>query len=87
MVILYYHDTWSTLKHSLPQNIVALSFKFIKQNLRDSLTKKTKVRKDRSTKFRESTVFIPTFWRTILNILDFQQPGMIKIIRTVQALF
>ena len=32
-------------------------------------------------------IFIPTFWSPILNILDLQQSGMIKIIRTVQALF
>ena len=28
-------------------------------------------------------IFIPTLWRTILNILEFQQSGMIKIINTV----
>ena len=27
------------------------------------------------------------FWRPILNISDFQQPGIIKMIRTVQAIF
>ena len=32
-------------------------------------------------------IFISTFWRQILNNLDFQQSWMIKIIRTVQALF
>ena len=31
--------------------------------------------------------WIPTFWMPILDILDFQQPGMIKIMRTVQAIF
>ena len=31
--------------------------------------------------------WIPIFWRPILDILEFQQPGMIKVIRTVQALF
>ena len=30
--------------------------------------------------------WMPTFWRQILNILDFQQPRMIKIKRTVQAI-
>ena len=28
--------------------------------------------------------WIPTFWRLILNIFDFQQPGMMKMIRTIQ---
>ena len=32
-------------------------------------------------------IFIPTFWSPILNILDLQQSGMMKIIKTVQALF
>ena len=32
-------------------------------------------------------IFIPTFWRTILNILDFQQSWLIKVIEIVQALF
>ena len=34
-------------------------------------------------------IFVPTFWRPILNVLDFQQSGMIviELIRTVQALF
>ena len=31
--------------------------------------------------------WIPTFWRPILNILDLQQPGMMKINRTGQAIF
>ena len=35
----------------------------------------------------KSNIFIPTFWRSILNILDFKQSGMMKIIRTVRALF
>ena len=35
----------------------------------------------------KSEIFIPTFWRKILIILDFQQTGMMKIITTVQAHF
>ena len=35
----------------------------------------------------KTDILTPTFWRTILNILDFQQSGMIEIIKTVQALF
>ena len=31
--------------------------------------------------------WIPIFWMPILDILDFQQPGMMKIMRTVQAIF
>ena len=64
-----FHDIQSTLKHSLPRKIVELSFKFIKQNLRDSLTKKTKVEKDRSTMFPEGTVIIiPIFQDKKLNL-------------------
>ena len=32
-------------------------------------------------------MIIPTFWRTILNVLDFQLSRMMKMIRTVQVLF
>ena len=47
-------ETWSTLKHSLGKKIVDLERW---STLRDSRTKTTKVEKDRSTMFREATVF------------------------------
>ena len=38
-------------------------------------------------KYLTQEKWIPNFWSPILNIFDVQQPGMIKIIRTVQAIF
>ena len=66
-------------------------FQSIQKPFKDTFTRWKCMLQHRSplTKLTQgkTDIFLPTFKRLILNILDLEELGMMKIIRTVQALF